>query len=170
MTLVEHRTAGWMNGGTARTLLAAALTANLAVPPIAAAAPIEAGKGVDVAIAAFKDVCLRSAPSFAGASAKAKRYGIKELTAFGDSAMGMTDDNSLSVQIKPNRECAVTSPNRSNPALHAQFLRAISEFADKAPQNNKAGTPFPSMVKGHRFVFQHDRNGGEAYVMLSLEK
>jgi len=170
MTLVEHRTTGWKNGGAARTLLAAAFTALLATSQIAAAAPVQAGKGADAAIAAFKDVCLRSAPSFASAAAKAKRYGIKELTMLGDSAMGMTGDNSLSVQIKPNRECAVTSPNRSNPTLHAQFLRAVGEFVEKTPQDNKAGTPFPGMVKGHRFVFQHDRTGGEAYVMLSLEK
>lgn len=170
MTLVEHRAAGWMKGGAARTLLAATFATYLATPQITAAAPVEAGKGVDVAITAFKEVCLRSAPSFAAASAKAKRYGIKKLVTFGNAAMGMTDDKSLSVQIEPNRECSVTSPNRSNPALHAQFLRAIGEFADKTPQANKAGTPFPGMVKGHRFVFQHDRKGGEAYVMLSLEK
>jgi len=169
MILVEHRSAGRMNAGIARTLLSAAFAAYLAAPQIAAAAPVESGKGADIAVAAFKDVCLRSAPSFATASAKAKRYGIKELLSFGNSAMGMTDDHSLSVEIKPNRECSVTSPNRSNPALHAQFLRAVGEFAD-TPQANTAGTPFQGVVKGYRFAFLHDRKGGEAYVMLSLEK
>lgn len=169
MTSVEHRIAG-RNAGAAGVFLAAAFTAYLAAPQIAAAAPVEGGKAVDVAITAFKDVCLRSAPSFASASAKAKRYGIKKLMMLGDAAMGMTDDHSLSVQIEPNRECSVTSPNRSDPALHAQFLRAIGEFADKAPQANKAGTPFPGIINGHRFIFQHDRKGGEAYVILSLGK
>ncbi len=170
MTSIEPHTASRMNGRAARALLASVLAAYLATPQIATAAPVAAGKGIDVAITAFKELCLRSAPSFAGASAKAKRYGITEFMPLGDATMGMSADHSISIQIEPNRECSVTSPNRPNPTLHEQFLRAVGEFADKTPQTNKAGTPFPGKIKGHPFVFQHDRKGGEAYVILSLEK
>ncbi|EJL54646.1 hypothetical protein PMI09_02389 [Rhizobium sp. CF122] len=154
----------------ASALLAMTLVAGIALPQAGMAAPAAGIRGTDIAIAAFKDVCLRSAPSFASALTKAKRYGVKETTKLGDSNIGMTSDDSISVQVKLKRECAVTSPNRSNPTLHAQFLRTIAEFADAPPQGNKAGVPFTGTIQGHRFVFMHDRKGGEAYVMISLEK
>ncbi|HEX8045977.1 hypothetical protein [Rhizobium sp.] len=132
-------------------------------------APAPTGK-TDIAIKAFKELCLQTAPSFAAGISGAKRYGIKQLLDLGGDQSGMTDDKSMSVQIKPNRECAITSPNRADPTLHRQFVSVIAEFADKVPADSKANQPFVAMVKGKRFIFQHDRNGGEAYVMLSLEK
>ena len=146
----------------ASALFAMTLVAGIALPQAGMAASAAGTRRTDIAIAAFKDACLRSAPSFASALAKAKRYGVKETTKLGDSNIGMTSDDSISVQVRLKRECAVTSPNRSNPTLHAQFLRAIAEFADAAPQGSKAGARFTGIVQGHRFVFMHDGKGGEA--------
>lgn len=149
----------------ARFGAALALVACLIVPQTASAAP-KSSKGNDIAIAAFKDVCLASAPTFATAAAKAKRYGVKDADQqFG----GMTEDGSMSVQVKPKKECAVTSENRSDPTLYAQFLRVIASSGVDAPQGGKSGKPFVATIKGKRFVFQHDRRGGEAYVMISLD-
>lgn len=146
--------------------VAMALSACLMVPQVALAAP-KSSTGNDIAVAAFKDVCLASAPTFATAAAKAKRYGVKDADQqFG----GMTDDHSMSVQIKPKKECAVTSENRSDRTLHAQFLRVIAASGAEVPKDAKAGQPFVATIKGKRFIFQHDRRGGEAYVMLSLDK
>lgn len=144
----------------------AVVSACLISPHVALAEP-KSSKGNDIAIAAFKDVCLASAPTFATAAAKAKRYGVKSAD---PQLGGMTEDRSMSVQIKPKRECAVTSERRSDRTLHAQFLRVIAGFGVDVPQGSKAGTPFVAMIKGKRFIFQHDRQGGEAYVMISLEK
>ena len=138
-------------------------------PQVASSSPVPVGK-TDIAIKAFKELCLQTAPSFAAGISGAKRYGVKSFMDMGGEQSGMTADNSMSVQIKPNHECAITSPNRSDPTLHQQFARVVAEFADKVPADSKANQPFAAKVKGKAFVFQHDRKGGEAYVMLSLEK
>lgn len=114
---------------SAKFSAAAVLAACLTIPHVALAEP-KSSKGNDIAIAAFKDICLASAPTFATAAAKAKRYGVKGADQqFG----GMTEDQSMSVQIKPKRECAVTSESRSDRTLHAQFLREIAGFGVDVP-------------------------------------
>lgn len=141
-----------------------ALTAALAVCT-ASAASAASGK-TDIAIKAFKDLCLKTGPSFTAGISGAKGYGVTDFFDLNGGKNGMTKDHSMSVQIKPGRECAITSPNRSDPTLHDQFLRAVAEFADNVPMNDKPNQPFVAIIKGKRFIFQHDRNGGEAYVMI----
>ncbi|MBB4571391.1 hypothetical protein [Rhizobium leucaenae] len=152
--------------GLALTVALAGCTTSSPQSTSAAAAP--AGK-TDVAINAFKKLCLQTAPDFAAGIQGAKRYGVTFLDLGGEQS-GMTKDESMSVQIKPGKECAITSPNRADTTLHQQFLRTVAEFADKVPQDDKPNQPFIATIKGRRFIFQHDRKGGEAYVMLNLEK
>ena len=123
---------------------------------LASVSPAMAG---DVAVQAFKDICLATAPSFAGADIKAKKYGITEIL---PGIGGMTKDGSLSIQIKPNKECATTSENRPGNATDLEFRTVIKQASGVAV------TSFPSviMLKGSQFIVQHDRHGGEAYVML----
>ncbi|TAX39918.1 hypothetical protein ELH97_12995 [Rhizobium leguminosarum] len=42
--------------------------------------------------------------------------------------------------------------------------RAVAEFIDKVRPGGKPNQPFVAMIKGKRFIFMHDRKGGEAYI------
>lgn len=121
-------------------------------PPAAAPAQLH------TSVAAFRDICINNAPSFAGSAAAAQAYGIAQILDLGFTNTGSTADNSLAVQIKPGKECVVTTPSQSdNPA---------QQFASVIP--GLSGTRFPAVAQigNANFIFQHDRNGGEAFVML----
>ncbi len=115
----------------------------------------------DVGVAAFHDVCLATAPSFADAPAVAKKFGVSGLST-GVNGTGMTKDSSLSVQLKPGIECAVTTTSRPGDAIARQFMSVVTAATGtKATQ-----TPFAAKLGANTFIFHHDRNGGEAFVML----
>lgn len=115
------------------------------------------------AIRAFEEVCLKTAPSFSGASQAAANFGIIEITDVGFSKMGFNKDQSLGVQIKANNECVITTPSQRDTTLTTQFLQTVGRHSSTTPGNR---VPAEGNVKGVTFIFQHDRRGGEAYVML----
>lgn len=115
------------------------------------------------AIKAFEDVCLKTAPSFSGAAQAAGNFGITEITDAGFMKMGFNKDQSLGVQIKANKECVITTPPQRNNALTSQFLQLIGRYSTEHPSNR---VPTKASIKGVPFIFQHDREGGEAFVML----
>jgi hypothetical protein len=151
-------------------LVFAAVALAVAVPHSASAGSSSGGKATEVAIAAFRDLCLKTAPSFEKGIAAAKRYGVKKTdVSDGIGWIGSTADGSLSVQIKPNKECATTSENKRDPSLQKQFAQAVADVTDSAPADSN--TPaFSGTIRGHRYLFLHDRRGGEAYVMENLQK
>ncbi|MBA1272522.1 hypothetical protein G7026_04025 [Pseudomonas azotifigens] len=118
------------------------------------------------AIAAFRSICLETAPSFAGASAAARQHGIDGLTDMGFVKLGVTADKSIGVQVKENSECAVTTPSQPEEHLTRQFLETIADTTG-GPAGRQV--PIKVSVGGQTFLFTHDRNGGEAYVMLRPE-
>jgi hypothetical protein len=120
----------------------------------------------DAGIKAFKEICLASAPSFANAAQLAKKFGVEAWIPLGKQRMGMTKDQSVSIQIQPDKECAITSKTRPGPAVHNQFINAVSSAAKSPAIAKLTSTPFIAAVAGKKFIFKHDRNGGEAYVML----
>jgi hypothetical protein len=149
---------------------AAVLALVIIAPQSVSAGSPGAGKVTEVAIAAFRDLCLKTAPSFEKGIAAAKRYGVKKMD--GTDAIGWigdTADGSLSVQIKPNKECATTSENKRDPSLQTQFTQVVTDVTDSVPA--EANTlAFFGTIHGHRYLFLHDRRGGEAYVMENLQK
>ena len=151
-------------------LFLAALLAgcNTAKPPPDAATvpppPEETGgvssSSIDLGIRAFHDICLATAPSFAGVPEAAKAYGVNGIAANRNS-MEMSKDRKISVQLKPGSECAVTTESRTGTAVDKQFLaEVVAATGSKATQ-----VPLAGKIGGSSFVFHHDRNGGEAYVM-----
>ncbi len=140
--------------------LAACTTASQTTPPTAI---VDAGEA-DVGIRAFTDVCLKTAPSFAKGAEQASKYGVALTMDLGTGKTGMSKDGSLSVQIKPNAECAVTTENRPGSKVRDQFLDAVAAATGEA---KSVTAPFTRVVKGRTFVFVHDRKGGEAYVMIA---
>ncbi len=117
-------------------------------------------------IETFKDVCLATAPSFDGAVEAAKRRGIVKYLPLGKAQLGSNADNSVSVQVEPNHECAVTTPNYTADAtaLRAEFIEAVSKATGAQVSGTKV--PFTAEIKGAKFIFMHDRRGGEAFVAL----
>ncbi|MGC5702722.1 hypothetical protein J4P02_21190 [Pseudomonas sp. NFXW11] len=114
-------------------------------------------------ILAFRDICLKSAPSFAGADTAARAHGIGELSDAGFARMGMNQDQTLGVQVQANKECAVTTPSQNDPSLTQQFLSILGKFSS-TPVNQSL--PAQITLDGQHFILMHDRRGGEAYVML----
>lgn len=117
-------------------------------------------------IKAFRDVCLGTLPSFKSATNAASRYGIKDYLPMGPAKLGMKADKSLGVQIELDRECAVTTPKfkGSGATLRAEFIQAVSAATGRTVKGTSV--PFAVEIGGQRFIFMHDRRGGEAFVVL----
>ena len=114
-------------------------------------------------ILAFRDICLKSAPTFAGAETAARAHGITQITDAGFAKMGMNQDQTLGVQIQANKECAITTPSQNDSSLTLQFLSSAGKFS-----STPLGTQVPVKITlDHQpFILLNDRRGGEAYVML----
>jgi len=117
-------------------------------------------------ILAFRDICLKSAPSFAGAETAARNHGISDLTDAGFAKMGMNEDQSLGVQIQANKECAITTPTQNDSSLTQQFLSVAGKFSSTPVAQS---IPSKITLNGQTFILMHDRRGGEAYVMLKTQ-
>ncbi|QNH76900.1 hypothetical protein GGD92_00995 [Pseudomonas protegens] len=114
-------------------------------------------------ILAFRDVCLKSAPSFAGAETAARAHGILQLTDAGFAKMGMNEDQTLGVQVQAGKECAITTPSQNDSSLTQQFLSMAGKFSSTALAQS---VPTKITLDGQTFILMHDRRGGEAYVLL----
>jgi len=126
------------------------------------ATPTVATPVTSTAVEAFTDICLKTAPSFAGSAEAAKRFGINDLVDMGFTRIGFTADKNLSVQLS-EKECVVTTPSQSDDSLTRQLLSATQAYsqtpvADRVPSKVRIGDS--------NFILQHDRKGGEAYVLL----
>lgn len=119
----------------------------------------------DAGVLAFRDVCLGTAPGFADAQRRASSLGVTKFSELGTSRTGMTADKSLGVQIDPDRKCVVTTYSRTDANVRAQFAKVIGEAAGQ-PVTGIRTFPYVATLHGANFIFQHDRRGGEAYVML----
>ena len=117
-------------------------------------------------IQAFRDICLKNAPDFAGSSAAAKAYGVTELEDLGFMTAGFNGDKSLSVQLKPGVECVVTTENQKDDSLTRQFLSVVAESANSPTPRS---VPVKFVLAGQTFIAMHDRHGGEAFVLLKAK-
>lgn len=116
-------------------------------------------------IRAFELVCLKTAPSFAEARRAAESLGIDQFMETGAGVAGLNADNSLGAQIKPGRECAITTPSQENATLSKQLYRVAYRYANMRARRT---VPAVGRIKSDYFYFLHDREGGEAFVMVRL--
>jgi len=114
------------------------------------------------AIEAFIDICLKTAPSFAGSAEAAKRFGLNDLVDMGFTRIGFTADKNLSVQLS-EKECVVTTPNQPDESLTRQLLRAAQTYSQTPVAES---VPSKVRIQDNNFILQHDRKGGETYVLL----
>lgn len=146
-------------------IIAVTMLMGCATNPTATSSTVS-GSEMPTAIKAFTDICLKTAPSFSGAAKEASAYGVTEITDAGFMKMGFNQDQSLGVQIKENKECAITTPNQRDQSLTKKFTQAVGQHTG-APAAKSA--PFKGKIGNEVFIFQHDRQGGEAFVMLNIK-
>ena len=118
------------------------------------------------AVQAFRDICLQTAPSFAEAQGVARQHGVTELTDMGFASIGFNPDKSLGIQVKASHECVVTSEAQQDATLTRQLLTAA---AVKAGTTIPRTVPVKMRIAGQDFILMHDREGGEAFVLLKPE-
>ncbi|AVO54357.1 hypothetical protein [Ectopseudomonas mendocina] len=126
-------------------------------PPVPITSPV---------VQAFRDICLQTAPSFAEAHRVARQHGITEMTDMGFATIGFNADKSLSIQVKVSHECVVTSEPQQDATLTSQLLTAAAVNAGTTVPRK---TPAKMMIAGQPFILMHDREGGEAFLMLKPE-
>lgn len=139
-----------------------ALSSLLVLAGCAASIPNSPIPVTSKAIEAFTDICLKTAPSFAGSAEAAKRYGIDDLQDMGFTRIGFTADKNLAVQLSA-KECVVTTPSQPDTTLTRQLLSAVQPYSQSVMADR---VPSKVSVQGTSFIIQHDRQGGEAYVLL----
>jgi hypothetical protein len=120
----------------------------------------------NASIQAFIDICVKHAPSFAGAGEAALGHGITELVGPAGDQAGFTADSSLGVQIKAD-SCTVTTDVQKDRKLTQKLLEAVARHTGQA-----AGKTVPLQITlgGEEFALMHNRAGGEAFVLLSLKR
>lgn len=117
-----------------------------------------------VSLHAFRDICLATAPTFSEAEEAAKSHGITDIMDMGFTKAGFNSDKSMGVQIKAGKECVVTTPSQQDSTLTAQLIKTVTPFSSTpVPQK----TPSKVTIENQTFIIMHDRNGGEAFVMLN---
>jgi len=126
-------------------------------PPVPVTSPV---------VQAFRDICLQTAPSFAEAHSVARQHGITEMTDMGFATVGFNADKSLSIQVKVSHECVVTSEPQQDETLTRQLLTAAAVNAGTTVPRT---VPVKMMIAGQPFILTHDRQGGEAFVMMKPE-
>ncbi|MDR8014807.1 hypothetical protein [Ectopseudomonas guguanensis] len=126
-------------------------------PPVPVTSPV---------VQAFRDICLQTAPSFAEAHSVARQHGITEMTDMGFATVGFNADKSLSIQVKVSHECVVTSEPQQDETLTRQLLTAAAVNAGTTVPRR---VPVKMMIAGQPFILTHDRQGGEAFVMMKPE-
>jgi len=116
-------------------------------------------------IRAFADICLKTGPSFAGAPAAARAYGIADLTDTGYIRHGSSSGQGLGVQVLDSRECTVTLAAQGSGALDAEFVQAIKAHASKHALD---AVPMRATIANEEFLFWHARSSGEAFSMAKI--
>jgi hypothetical protein len=131
--------------------------------PVGSSMATEPGNVTPEAILAFRDICLKTAPTFSGAMEAAKSYGINEGVDSGsEPRLGFNEDKSMGMQLKTD-ECVITTASQKNKALTKQFIAAIGEYL-KVPMAKKP--PALITIDNQSFIVFHDRSDGETFVLL----
>lgn len=123
-------------------------------PPVPVTSPL---------VQAFRDICLQTAPSFAEAHRVARQHGITEMTDMGFATVGFNANKSLGIQVKVSHECVVTGESQQDDTLTSQMLSAAAVNAGTTVPRK---APVKMVIAGQRFILMHDRQDGEAFVML----
>ena len=108
----------------------------------------------NLGVAAFRDICMANAPTFAGSVAAATAYGITTTNNLGFLVTGINPETQVNIQVEPGEQCSVVTPSRTTNAIVAQFATLVGKTI-----------PGRKTIAGSDFLFTHDRNGREAYTM-----
>lgn len=123
-------------------------------------------------IQAFEEICLKTAPSFSKAMVVSADYGILDFIQFGEVTIGATQDSSISLELVANKECVVSTKKLKDDNLAAQFQQKVAQFTDDAQDADEVSqalhAPFKAKLNGQHFVFKHNREEGETFLISNL--
>lgn len=123
-------------------------------------------------IQAFEEICLKTAPSFSKAMVVSADYGILDFIQFGEVTIGATQDSSISLELVANKECVVSTKKVKDDNLAAQFQQKVAQFTDDAHDADEVSqalhAPFKAKLNGQHFVFKHNREEGETFLISNL--
>lgn len=116
------------------------------------------------ALAAFEDICLATAPSFATAEKTALNHGVTEFMVLGPMKMGNSNQG-YNIQIQEGKECAIGFDPQKDSTITTRFLDLVQKHIK---QNIAKKVPTVIQIDGQPFIVTHDRKGGETLVLLKL--
>ena len=123
-------------------------------------------------IKAFEEICIKTAPSFANAMVVSADYGILDFIQFGEVRLGATQDSSISLELIENKECIVSTKTLKDGNPLEQLQQKVVQFTDDAQDANDVAqalhAPFKARLNGQNFVFKHNQEEGETFLMLNL--
>ena len=123
-------------------------------------------------IKAFEEICIKTAPSFANAMVVSADYGILDFIQFGEVRLGATQDSSISLELIENKECIVSTKTLKDGNPLEQLQQKVMQFTDDAQDANDVAqalhAPFKARLNGQNFVFKHNQEEGETFLMLNL--
>lgn len=123
-------------------------------------------------IKAFEEICIKTAPSFANAMVVSADYGILDFIQFGEVRLGATQDSSISLELIENKECIVSTKTLKDGNPLKQLQQKVVQFTDDAQDANDVAqalhAPFKARLNGQNFVFKHNQEEGETFLMLNL--
>lgn len=123
-------------------------------------------------IKAFEEICIKTAPSFANAMVVSADYGILDFIQFGEVRLGATQDSSISLELIENKECIVSTKTLKDGNPLKQLQQKVVQFTDDAKDANEVAqalhAPFKARLNGQNFVFKHNQEEGETFLMLNL--
>ncbi|MDO5653853.1 MAG: hypothetical protein Q4G39_07090 [Brachymonas sp.] len=117
-------------------------------------------------IQAFADICIKAAPDFAAAAKAAEAYSIQSKADAAGVLTGTSMDKTLNLQIKPGKECVISTIKQPNTDLTQKFLRSVSYFTNERVPHT---LPAKIMVNKELFIFHHDRKNAETFVMMKAK-
>ncbi len=155
------------------TLVTRPITTQMLVEGVATATPVATTVVANASvIQAFEEICLKTAPSFSKAMVVSADYGILDFIQFGEVTIGATQDSSISLELVANKECVVSTKKLKDDNLAAQFQQKVAQFTDDAKDADEVKqalhAPFKAKFNGQNFVFKHNQEEGETFLMLNL--
>jgi hypothetical protein len=112
---------------------------------------------------AFVEICMKTAPTFAGAPDVAKRYGIGKFTETANGKLGVSGDETLIVQVQEGKECVVDMPPIPTNAFPLLFTSEVGKFIRQALPPS---VPFRAKVGDTEFIFNYESRGFHRLLML----
>lgn len=117
----------------------------------------------ELAVRAFIDICIKSAPNFVSAQEASKAYGFKKFVGKDGLFFGVNQAENLVVQIKDEQSCSVDIPPVPAQNMSQLFTNELGKVLDQAPSSS---SPFRAKVGTQVFMFDYVSHGSHRLIMV----